>query len=75
MQLARVAAARLRSQFAAEPVGRASDHSRGRIVLNVTVSAEASKASAAAAPGQTILQLERLVLDLGQVTDLTKGPT
>jgi len=74
IQLARMAAAQLRSQFAAEPVGRASDHSRGRIVLNVTVSAAVGTVPATT-PGQTILQLERLVLDLGQVTDLTKGPT
>jgi hypothetical protein len=63
--LATVAAARLHEWFKREPIGKAADGSRGRIVLNVTVSAVAGKG-----PGQTILQLERLGLDLTDVIGL-----
>lgn len=63
--LAKEAAARLHRHFAGEPIGRAADGSRGRIVLNVTVSATAGNG-----PGQTILQLERLGLDLAQIDGL-----
>lgn len=64
LHLAREAATRLRAHFAMEPVGQATDGSRGRIVLNLTLSAASEVLSG---PGQTILQLERLVLDLSRV--------
>ncbi|MGB4925369.1 MAG: hypothetical protein WBP25_02600 [Giesbergeria sp.] len=63
--VAQVAASSLREHFAKEPIGRAADGSRGRIMLNVTVSAVAGKG-----PGQTIMQLERLGLDLSLISDL-----
>lgn len=63
--VAKAAAARLLAHFVKEPIGRAADGSRGRIMLNVTVSAVAGRG-----PGQTIMQLERLGLDLALISDL-----
>ncbi len=68
--LANMAATRLHEWFKRESIGKAADGSRGRIVLNVTVSAVTVIGPEQASPGQTILQLERLGLDLTKVSDL-----
>lgn len=56
---------RLKPVLIAEPIGKRSDHSRGRLVLNITISA-----SEDGSPGQPILRLERLGLDLKNVSDI-----
>lgn len=56
---------RLKPVLTAEPIGKRSDQSRGRLVLNITISA-----SEDGRPGQPILRLERLGLDLKNVSDI-----
>jgi hypothetical protein len=57
--------ARLAATLTAHPIGRRTDGSRGRLVLNVTIRTADDRG-----PAQPLLRLERLALDLGRVTDI-----
>ena len=55
--------ARLSATLPSDPIGRRSDGSRGRLVLNVTIRTASDRGA-----GQPLLRLERLALDLARVT-------
>ncbi len=63
--LAHALEAGLRAAIGAEPIGRQSDQERGRAVLNLTLRT-ADKDNVA----QPLLQLERVTIDIKQVSDL-----